>query len=54
MSRFVDLEMKFAKRITQPFLDMLRTLCMNRSRLRRMLCHIVLDWDNVQFDVSIL
>lgn len=25
---------------------------MNRSRLRRMLCHLVLDWDTVQFDVS--
>lgn len=24
---------------------------MNRSRLRRMLCHLVLDWDSVQFDV---
>ena len=26
---------------------------MNRSRLRRMLCHLVLEWDHVQFEVSI-
>ena len=25
---------------------------MNRSRLRRMLCHLVLDWDSLQVDVS--
>ena len=25
---------------------------MNRSRLRRMLCHLVLDWDSLQFDAE--
>lgn len=24
---------------------------MNRSRLRRMLCHILVEWDNIQLDV---
>ena len=31
---------------------MFRTLCMNRSRLRRMLCHLVLDWDGIQYDAE--
>jgi len=24
---------------------------MNPSRLRRMLCHLILEWDNIQLDV---
>jgi hypothetical protein len=26
---------------------------MNRARMRRMLCHVAVDWDNIQMDVSI-
>lgn len=25
---------------------------MNRSRMRRMLCHLILDWDGLQLDVG--
>lgn len=25
---------------------------MNRSRLRRMLCHLVLEWDGIQFEAE--
>ena len=38
--------------LPQCYFDMFRTLCMNRSRMRRMLCHLAIDWDNVQLDVS--
>lgn len=36
----------------QSYLDINRALSMNRSRTRRMLCHTVMDWDNIQLDVS--
>ena len=39
-------------RLPQAYFDMFRTLCMNRSRMRRMLCHLAIDWDNIQLDVS--
>jgi hypothetical protein len=42
----------FAIRAADPYLDIFRTLCMNRSRLRRMLCHLVLEWDSVQFEAE--
>lgn len=38
--------------IEQPFLDISRRLCMNRSRLRRMLCRDIVEWENLQLDVS--
>ena len=38
--------------LIQAYFDMFRTLCMNRSRMRRMLCHLAIDWDNIQLDVS--
>lgn len=34
------------------YLEVFRALCMNRSRMRRMLCHLVLDWDGLQLDVG--
>ncbi|KAL8691283.1 MAG: hypothetical protein Q9218_003462 [Villophora microphyllina] len=43
---------EFALRVGDPFLDIFRALCMNRSRMRRMLCHLVLDWDNVQLEAE--
>ncbi|KAL8632754.1 hypothetical protein Q9189_001459 [Teloschistes chrysophthalmus] len=39
-------------RIGDPFLDMFRALCMNRSRMRRMLCHLIVDWENVQLEAE--
>lgn len=42
----------FALRVGDPFLDVLRAICMNRSRMRRMLCHLVLDWENVQMEAE--
>ena len=35
----------------QSYLDIIRAISMNRSRMRRMLCHIIVDWDNLQLDV---
>ncbi|KAL8944918.1 MAG: hypothetical protein Q9216_000079 [Gyalolechia sp. 2 TL-2023] len=42
----------FVLRVGDPFLDMLRAICMNRSRMRRMLCHLVLDWESVQLQAE--
>lgn len=42
----------FVIRAADPYLDIFRTLCMNRSRLRRMLTHLVLEWDNVQYEAE--
>jgi hypothetical protein len=42
----------FRKKAAQPFLDILRTFCQNRCRVRRTLCHIVQDWDTLQFDAE--
>ncbi|KAL8670100.1 MAG: hypothetical protein Q9168_005345 [Polycauliona sp. 1 TL-2023] len=42
----------FVLRIGDPFLDIFRALCMNRSRTRRMLCHLVLEWESVQIEAE--
>lgn len=42
----------FRQRAAQPFLDILRTACQNRCRVRRTLCHIVRDWENLQVDAE--
>ncbi|KAL9005096.1 MAG: hypothetical protein Q9188_002116 [Gyalolechia gomerana] len=42
----------FVLRVGDPFLDVLRAICMNRSRMRRMLCHLVLDWEGVQLEAE--
>ncbi|KAJ0164828.1 N-alpha-acetyltransferase 35, NatC auxiliary subunit [Colletotrichum tanaceti] len=42
----------FRQRAAQPYLDILRTFCQNRCRVRRTLCHIVRDWENLQFDAE--
>ncbi|KAL9124316.1 MAG: hypothetical protein Q9217_006342 [Psora testacea] len=34
------------------FLDIYVTLCMNRSRLRRMLSHLVLEWETIQLEAE--
>ncbi|RSL98489.1 hypothetical protein CEP52_010296 [Fusarium oligoseptatum] len=52
--RFVMAEQMelFRQRAAQPFLDVLRTFCQNRCRVRRTLCHIIRDWENLQADAE--
>ncbi|KAF7559885.1 hypothetical protein G7046_g4265 [Stylonectria norvegica] len=52
--RFVMAEQMelFRVRAAQPFLDVLRTFCQNRSRTRRTLCHIIQDWEGLQIDAE--
>ncbi|CAG7923311.1 unnamed protein product [Penicillium olsonii] len=42
----------FVKRFSQPFVDTVRCACLNRCRLRRTLCHTILDWDNLQMEAE--
>lgn len=42
----------FRQRAAQPYLDILRTFCQNRSRVRRTLCHNVRAWDSLQGDAE--
>lgn len=42
----------FRQRAAQPFLDILRTFCQNRCRIRRTLCHLIRDWENLQVDAE--
>ncbi|PGH23171.1 hypothetical protein AJ80_02808 [Polytolypa hystricis UAMH7299] len=49
IARLVD---DFIKRVSQPFVDMYRTTCLNRCRVRRTLCHSVIDWDHLQAEAE--
>ncbi|KAI9716513.1 MAG: hypothetical protein M1812_005244 [Candelaria pacifica] len=40
----------FITRVSESYLNMFRTLCQNRERIRRNLCHMVTDWDALQID----
>ncbi|KAL9614381.1 MAG: hypothetical protein Q9167_001110 [Letrouitia subvulpina] len=42
----------FVLRVGDAFLDMFRAMCMNRSRMRRMLCHLILDWESIQLEAE--
>lgn len=42
----------FRTRAAQPFLDILRTACQNRCRVRRTLCHLLRDWESLQVDAE--
>ncbi|KAI9880490.1 MAG: hypothetical protein M1830_002842 [Pleopsidium flavum] len=42
----------FVARAGQSYIEVLRALNMNRSRIRRTLCHTVTDWDNLQLDAE--
>ncbi|KAF3355443.1 hypothetical protein VdG1_04128 [Verticillium dahliae VDG1] len=42
----------FRQKAAQPYLDILRTFCQNRCRVRRTLCHVVRDWENLQFEAE--
>lgn len=42
----------FRSRAAGSYLDVLRTICQNRCRIRRTLCHTIADWDNLQLDAE--
>jgi N-alpha-acetyltransferase 35, NatC auxiliary subunit len=42
----------FRQRAAQPYLDILRTFCQNRCRVRRTLYHVTRAWDNLQLDAE--
>ncbi|TVY38701.1 N-alpha-acetyltransferase, NatC auxiliary subunit [Lachnellula subtilissima] len=42
----------FRSRAAGSFLDILRTICQNRCRIRRTLCHTIADWDILQLDAE--
>lgn len=42
----------FVKRFAQPFVDTVRCACLNRCRVRRTICHTVVDWDNLQMEAE--
>ncbi|EEH43449.2 uncharacterized protein PADG_08374 [Paracoccidioides brasiliensis Pb18] len=42
----------FVKRAAQLFVDVYRTACLNRCRVRRTLCHAIVDWDALQAEAE--
>ncbi|KAL5343818.1 Mak10 subunit, NatC N-terminal acetyltransferase-domain-containing protein [Aspergillus crustosus] len=42
----------FVRRFTQPFVDTFRSACLNRCRIRRTVCHTIVDWDNLQMEAE--
>ncbi|KAJ6051764.1 hypothetical protein N7499_011143 [Penicillium canescens] len=42
----------FLKRFAQPFVDTVRCACLNRCRVRRTICHTIVDWDNLQMEAE--
>lgn len=42
----------FANATSNSLADLIRCLCMNRSRMRRMLTHTLNDWENLQFEAE--
>ncbi|KAI9886060.1 MAG: hypothetical protein M1823_002133 [Watsoniomyces obsoletus] len=38
----------FARRVQQTYVDHFRILCQNRSRMRRLLCHSIHEWEAIQ------
>ncbi|KAJ5591477.1 uncharacterized protein N7459_001846 [Penicillium hispanicum] len=42
----------FVKRFAQPFVDTVRSACLNRCRIRRTICHTVVDWDSLQMEAE--
>lgn len=42
----------FRSRAANTYMDILRTMCQNRCRIRRTLCHTIVDWDNLQLDAE--
>ena len=50
--RLSDYQERMELTFLEAYIDIFRGLCMNRSRMRRILCHLVIDWDNIQLDAS--
>jgi hypothetical protein len=42
----------FRQRAAQSYLDIFRSFCQNRCRIRRTLCHSIQDWEAVQMDAE--
>ncbi|KAE8151173.1 amino-acid N-acetyltransferase subunit Mak10 [Aspergillus avenaceus] len=42
----------FVKRFAQPFVDTFRSACLNRCRIRRTVCHTLVEWDNLQMEAE--
>ncbi|KIW92978.1 uncharacterized protein Z519_06827 [Cladophialophora bantiana CBS 173.52] len=42
----------FLNRCGQSFLNLFRTYCLNRCRLRRSMCHAALEWDQIQAEAE--
>jgi hypothetical protein len=42
----------FVYKCGQSYLNIYRTYCLNRCRIRRTLCHAVLEWDQIQADAE--
>ncbi|ETI24093.1 hypothetical protein G647_03462 [Cladophialophora carrionii CBS 160.54] len=42
----------FVDRCSQSFLNLFRTLCLNRCRVRRTMCHAALEWDQIQAEAE--
>ena len=42
----------FVFKCGQSYLNIYRTYCLNRCRIRRTLCHAVLEWDQIQADAE--
>lgn len=44
----------FVRKIAQPYLDVYKLPCLNRCRMRRNMCHTILEWDAIQVEVRSL
>lgn len=42
----------FVNRCGQSFVNLFRTFCLNRCRVRRTLCHAALEWDQIQAEAE--
>ncbi|EPE03747.1 mak10 subunit [Ophiostoma piceae UAMH 11346] len=49
ISRFME---EFRIRSFPSYLEIYRTMCQNRSRSRRMMCHLLREWETLQMDVE--
>ena len=49
ISRFME---EFRIRSFPSYLEIYRTMCQNRSRSRRMMCHLLREWETLQLDVE--
>ena len=52
LSQPKELLAEFVQRAGPTYINMFRTLCLNRSRLRRTLCHSVIELDSIQAEAE--